>query len=288
CNMSSATVPAGPEGSLQAPVPQSSVWLPGLAQAGASNTFDSSSLSPSTMRARTSMHRTSMTQHSRLYDVKSLPGISPSGSTGPRTGKRKQPAASRLPPIESSVETSSKEREDTSTRSTISTWQQSDSDKWPYPAGKRTRTSTQDGESKEGNDQGLDASSIANVKTIDDVIEFYGKYGQDGPIKFFYCNRADTGVLFRPYDLVVASSETLQPEYFTVSATGVMRIKEGVHAEFTPLYEFVRHKTIFGLLTIIRFFKCYLVGKFFRRWHKVRYADGMVDVGLGSHTHRIL
>lgn len=27
------------------------------------------------------------------------------------------------------------------------------------------------------------------VKTGDDIIEFYGKYGQDSPIKFFYCNR---------------------------------------------------------------------------------------------------
>lgn len=27
------------------------------------------------------------------------------------------------------------------------------------------------------------------VKTEEDIIEFYGKYGQDSPIKFFYCNR---------------------------------------------------------------------------------------------------
>ena len=42
------------------------------------------------------------------------------------------------------------------------------------------------------------ASSLAASTTLDshpeictgnDVVEFYAKYGQDSPIKFFYCNR---------------------------------------------------------------------------------------------------
>ena len=28
-----------------------------------------------------------------------------------------------------------------------------------------------------------------NIKTGSDVVAFYAKYGQDSPIKFFYCNR---------------------------------------------------------------------------------------------------
>ena len=27
------------------------------------------------------------------------------------------------------------------------------------------------------------------IRTGNDVVEFYAKYGQDSPIKFFYCNR---------------------------------------------------------------------------------------------------
>jgi hypothetical protein len=30
------------------------------------------------------------------------------------------------------------------------------------------------------------------VETGEDVIRFYGKYGHDSPVKFFYCNRWGT------------------------------------------------------------------------------------------------
>lgn len=33
---------------------------------------------------------------------------------------------------------------------------------------------------------------------------------------------------FRPYDLMVVPRSKADPEYFTMSATGVMRIKRGV------------------------------------------------------------
>ena len=29
----------------------------------------------------------------------------------------------------------------------------------------------------------------SEVLTGDDVVEFYARYGQDSPVKFFYCNR---------------------------------------------------------------------------------------------------
>ncbi len=100
-------------------------------------------------------------------------------------------------------------------------------------------------------------------------------------------------------------------EYFTMSATGVMRIKRGVQvglplglassavrlsavhnkatrslpglahpkpehksnpkpqAEFTSLAEWVREKTMFDLISSIGFFRNYLTGRAFRRWHKV-------------------
>ena len=74
---------------------------------------------------------------------------------------------------------------------------------------------------------------------------------------------------FRPYDLVVVSRQKVEHEYFTVSATGVMRIKKGVQSEFTSLAEWVREKTLFDLISSIGFFKNYLTGRSFKHWHKV-------------------
>ena len=35
-----------------------------------------------------------------------------------------------------------------------------------------------------------DPDLIPGIVTGDDVVEFYARYGQDSPVKFFYCNRA--------------------------------------------------------------------------------------------------
>lgn len=43
-----------------------------------------------------------------------------------------------------------------------------------------------------------------------------------------------------------------------------------LQAEFTSLAEWVREKTMFDLISSIGFFKHYLTGRAFRRWHKVR------------------
>lgn len=36
---------------------------------------------------------------------------------------------------------------------------------------------------------GTTLSIHPEIRTGNDVVEFYAKYGQDSPIKFFYCNR---------------------------------------------------------------------------------------------------
>ena len=41
-------------------------------------------------------------------------------------------------------------------------------------------------------------------------------------------SRAKGSVRFRPYDLVVVQRTKVEAEYFTVSATGVMRLRRGV------------------------------------------------------------
>eukprot|EP00898_Chlorokybus_atmophyticus_P003847 jgi/Chlat1/4463/Chrsp29S04567 len=138
----------------------------------------------------------------------------------------------------------------------------------------------------EGVTDPVEAEAIARIRTGDDVVEFYAQYGQESAVKFFYCIRADTGLDFRPYDLAVVPREALSAhaEHFTLSASGVVRVVPPQHnnnntphnphhhtptsSEFTPLGEWVREKSLFGVLRRMRFFKHYLVDKMFRIWHK--------------------
>ena len=34
-----------------------------------------------------------------------------------------------------------------------------------------------------------DVDLYPDIRTGDDVVDFYAKFGQDSPVKFFYCNR---------------------------------------------------------------------------------------------------
>jgi dynein heavy chain len=74
----------------------------------------------------------------------------------------------------------------------------------------------------------------------------------------------------------------VESEYFTVSATGVMRIRHGIQSEFTSLAEWVREKTLFDLISNIDFFKNYLTGRSFRRWHKVGLRRAWSKSGISS------
>lgn len=85
------------------------------------------------------------------------------------------------------------------------------------------------------------------------------------------CCRAPEGRVFRPYDLLVVARESLglYDENFTVSANGVMTIRKGVQAEFVPLAEWVRQQSLFDSISAIGFYKNYITGRAFRRWHNV-------------------
>lgn len=61
----------------------------------------------------------------------------------------------------------------------------------------------------------------------------------------------------------------LYDEYFTISANGVMTIRKGVQAEFVPLAEWVRQQSLFDSVSAIGFYKKYITGRAFRRWHSV-------------------
>lgn len=61
-----------------------------------------------------------------------------------------------------------------------------------------------------------------SIKTGEQAISFFAKYGSNMPIKFLNCNRREVGPAeFRPYDLVTTASQDpkeLNQEYFTISA----------------------------------------------------------------------
>jgi dynein heavy chain len=80
---------------------------------------------------------------------------------------------------------------------------------------------------------------------------------------------------FRPYDLLVVSRSQIGCEYYTMSATGVMHIRKGSQAEFTPLADWVRERSMFDLIRQIGYFKKYLTGRAFSRWHQVRCCAAM-------------
>ena len=120
-----------------------------------------------------------------------------------------------------------------------------------------------------------EATGEARLTNGDEAANFFARNGNHTPVKFVYLNRARTGDEFRPYDLAVVSREQTDPEYFTMSACGVVHVfsAEQKHpSEFIQLSTWMQQSTYFNVLTSIRFFKHYLAAKIFRLWRaNVRY-----------------
>jgi len=125
---------------------------------------------------------------------------------------------------------------------------------------------------------------VQAIKTGDQAISFFAKHGTNMPIKFLNCNRKKVSAShFRPYDLIIIEDEkALEKEYFTISAQGVVQVfnekrrKKGNNAitptEFLSLSDWMQQSTMFNVLTSMKFFKHYLIGKVFGLWKgNVRY-----------------
>ena len=72
---------------------------------------------------------------------------------------------------------------------------------------------------------------LHTIKTGEDAISFFAKYGNTTPIKFINCIRNDTHPpeLFKPYDLKVIHTSENQKEltlndYYTISAHGIVHV----------------------------------------------------------------
>jgi len=136
------------------------------------------------------------------------------------------------------------------------------------------------------NEQDMDEDFIAklNLKTGEDTINFFAKYGAQSPIKFVHLIPADTGLNFRPYDLVVVHQREVvsggtgevgrmpASGYYTMSAAGLVHVLPGQPSEFIPLNLWMRQSTLFNMCRSIRFYKYYLHTKCFVLWRSnVRY-----------------
>lgn len=110
------------------------------------------------------------------------------------------------------------------------------------------------------------------LMTGEDAITFFARHGNNTPVKFVYCNRAELGDEFRPYDLVVVDRKKVNSEHFTISAAGVVHVQPHEPSEFISLSDWMHQSTLFNVLRSIRFFKHYLIAKMFRLWRSnVRY-----------------
>lgn len=122
---------------------------------------------------------------------------------------------------------------------------------------------------------------LVKIQSGEQAISFFAQHGNATPIKFLNCNRAQVPPqLFRPYDLqVVLDEKALSNEYFTVSAQGVVHILpekgtvakrankfDAVPTEFFSLSDWMQQSTMFNVLTSMKYFKHYLVGKVFGLW----------------------
>ena len=119
---------------------------------------------------------------------------------------------------------------------------------------------------------------LAQIETGEQAISFFAKHGPNTPIKFVNCKRKPVpGDQFRPYDLVKLDDEkALENEYFTISAQGVVHVSQekgkrgaksdAVPTEFLSLSEWMQQSTMFNVLTSMKFFKHYIIGKVFALW----------------------
>ena len=103
-----------------------------------------------------------------------------------------------------------------------------------------------------------------------DGISFFAQHSEGHPVKFMKFNRAPPQRgRFRPYDLVsVADADLNRADHFTMSAEGVVHVQAGQPSEFIPLAEWMRHSTLYNVVSSIRFFRMFLAAKAFRAWRQ--------------------
>eukprot|EP00818_Percolomonas_sp_WS_P004783 CAMPEP_0117442044 /NCGR_PEP_ID=MMETSP0759-20121206/3945_1 /TAXON_ID=63605 /ORGANISM="Percolomonas cosmopolitus, Strain WS" /LENGTH=4215 /DNA_ID=CAMNT_0005233913 /DNA_START=112 /DNA_END=12759 /DNA_ORIENTATION=- len=115
-----------------------------------------------------------------------------------------------------------------------------------------------------------DTEPLSQLRTGEDAVAFFAKAGKTSALKVVYLNRAprDHEYDYKPYDLVVVSDRSeCHPEYFTMSATGVVHVCPGQPTEFMSLSDYMKEAMMFRILRKLSFFKNYLIFKYFKSWY---------------------
>lgn len=119
------------------------------------------------------------------------------------------------------------------------------------------------------------AAIMAGIKTSNDAINFFARYGSETPVKFVTLIQNPDPRVYSPYELVVtdiSEADTPADGYYTMSSSGIVHICKGEPSECTPLSTFMRQGMIFKILRNIPFYKLYLHRKAFTIWKEnIRY-----------------
>ena len=122
---------------------------------------------------------------------------------------------------------------------------------------------------------------IYKLKTGEDAIKFFAKYGNSTPIKFINCYQ-DSSNTRRPYDLLIEhdiQKIAKYPQYYTVSPTGIVRVynsrpyyQQGATeigedtTEYISLSDWMKESTQFNIVSNIHLFKNFSAIKLFTFW----------------------
>lgn len=127
---------------------------------------------------------------------------------------------------------------------------------------------------------------ILKLRTGEDAIKFFAKYGNSTPIKFLNCYE-DKSPNKGPYDLLIEHNmQNLAnyPQYYTVSPTGIVRVYNNTAAnilkkkqqglsttsedttEYISLSDWMKESTQFNIVSNIHLFKNFSAIKLFTFW----------------------
>lgn len=127
---------------------------------------------------------------------------------------------------------------------------------------------------------------IYKLRTGEDAIKFFAKYGNSTPIKFLNCYQEASNTR-RPYDLLIEhdiQKISKYPQYYTVSPTGIVRVfnnlrflpdgglapavasGEEENTEYISLSDWMKESTQFNIVSNIHFFKNFSLIKLFTFW----------------------
>ena len=116
-----------------------------------------------------------------------------------------------------------------------------------------------------------EVSRIYNtIKTGDDAVNFFARYGSETPIKFIILVQNNQIKHYDPYDLIVTSYNVnlTNVAHHIMSSTGIVSITPSEQSDSLPLSVWMKQKLNFNHIRLIPFFKYYLHRKIFTIWYE--------------------